>query len=153
MTQEIEAVGKSKEKKDGLTEMQAVFVENLSRGYSQGDAAKLAGYKHPDQNAYLLMKNNRVLEAIAANLRAKTHGLGGIALNGVYDLITNEATPAATKLNACKYVLDKIQEFNSLNEINALGNKDMNEMTAEELKAFVQSSRKVIMREIVAENE
>ncbi len=153
MTQENKAVGQVKEKKSKLNDRQKVFVENVARGYDANASAKLAGYSHPDQEAWRLMQNNHVLDAIAANLRSKLSGLTGIALNGVAGLITSDNTPAATKLNACKYVIDKVQEFNSLNEINALGNKDMADMTADELKAFVQSSKRVILREITAENE
>lgn len=152
MTQEIEAVGKGKKDKNGLTQKQKVFVENVARGYDANSAAKLAGYAHPDQEAWRLMENENVLQALSENISKKITGLAPIALNGVQKLITDEKTPAGVKLNACKYILDTMRDMQSVNEINNLNAKDMQEMSPEELKAFIQSSRRVIMREVIADN-
>ncbi len=58
---------------EGLTNQQRMFVLELlaSNTFSPGEAAKLAGYKHPNQSAWRLLKNPRIAAALGKAQRER----------------------------------------------------------------------------------
>ncbi len=152
MSEDVEIVEKNVGgRPTGITPMMEVFIENLCRGYPQGEAAKLAGYANYDQQAYVLMRKPHVLQAISQNITQKITTHAPIAFNAIMKLIQDDKTPHNTRLSACKYVIDKMVELEIMNKSNGLGDKDMEEMTQEELRQFISNSKRVILREVIAE--
>lgn len=113
-----------------LNEMQRAFVDCLLTGGSNSDAMAAAGYADSLHWSQIL-RSEAVQAALKAGRKAIIRGeLGTDALKAMRDLLKPE-TPAATRFNAAKWVLEHDADA-------ADGEKPLAEMTPSELEAFIQ---------------
>nr|DAU16363.1 MAG TPA: Terminase small subunit [Caudoviricetes sp.]DAY17301.1 MAG TPA: Terminase small subunit [Caudoviricetes sp.] len=98
-----------------LTKLQKKFAEGIALGMKQGQAARYAGYseKSADNLATENMKNNEILEHIdilqgvkKQALRRRFQGMAEIAFDEVIHVLRDEDSPAQSRLNAAKMILD-----------------------------------------------
>lgn len=145
MTQELAPIENDKK----LTEKQAVFVAKIAEGIAPTDAAALAGYSDPTGDQWRLLQLRHVQNAITAKVQEKiSTELLPKAFHGLSKLIASDDTPAATKFNAIKYVIDKAIEIQKANSLSDLIKLNPNEMSIEELEIMVRHSKRIISQEL-----
>lgn len=117
-----------------LNEKQRAFVEALLKpGATNQSALEAAGYSEATSAATILA-STAVQAALRAGRRAIIRGeLGGDALDAMRDML-KPTTPAATRFQAAKWVLEHGEEG------QADGDKPLSEMSAEELMDFVRKA-------------
>jgi hypothetical protein len=77
-----------------LTEQQYAFVTAyLTNGEKQGDAAAAAGYAHPPQDGYRLMRNPAVMAAILDAQRRTAGRLRAVGVRALVRLAEDATTP------------------------------------------------------------
>ncbi len=126
-----------------ITENQADFVRYLVRErYNPTEAARRAGYQHPRQRAYELLRKPNVARAIRTEQQAVLNGdLTSLAFDTLRDVMKNQAAPASAKVAASRAVLEAAGFFKKTDEDTPLLEKDPLNMTTEELEQFVMESR------------
>lgn len=128
-----------------LTDRVAVFVEKVTQGALPADAAKLAGYNHPAQYAVALMKKPHVVKAILENQKRWFFGTGLVlARKALENLLNDDEVPHGVRFNAARYVIDKAGELNRDDDLNAMLDKAVEDMSVEELEIFVKEGRAVL---------
>lgn len=126
-----------------LTEMQATFVDHASKGIPRTQAARLAGFSAPAVEAYRLMKLPHVVEALHQRRDAALKGdLAHLAVETMRDLM-GPTTPAATRYNAARWVLEHAGHTVS-DEENQGGVRPLEEMNSEELAQAVSSGMQAL---------
>lgn len=77
-----------------LTEQQAGFVASyLANGERQTEAARQAGYAHPEQEGWRLMRNPAVWQAILDGQRRQASRLRAVGIRTLERLATDPTTP------------------------------------------------------------
>lgn len=121
-----------------LTKMKHDFVDQVSRGLKPGKAAKVVGYSDPNREAWRLMRQPAVVEEIKRRRDALIQGdLGQLAIDAMRDLMGDE-TPAATRYQASKWVLEHAGHANPADAEKGQ-QKDLTDMNADELAQAVSS--------------
>lgn len=126
-----------------LTNKQAIFVAHTSKGVSRTQAARLAGFSAPAVEAYRLMRLPHVVDALKQRRDAALKGdLAALAVDTMRDLMAPN-TPAATRYNAARWVLENAGHSRSDNELSRDGPM-LQEMDAEELAQAVASGMQAL---------
>ena len=124
-----------------LTDQQRKLVDALQRGASQDEAAAVAGYDNSVSfgNA---MRSPIVQGALLESRKALIGGaLATKALKAIEGLVTDERTPAATRLAASKWVLEQAGHGGSSASED---DKPLHEMTEQELARFMARAQAVV---------
>lgn len=134
-----------------LTGQQKVFVrEYVRNGGSGADAARAAGYaaSRPAQQAHDLLELAHIQEAIH---REQSRLIGGTlaskAVEVVHRILHDDALAGSVagqklQLEAAKTVLDRAGHIApKASEPDMIGDKPLNEMTVEELEAFIRQGQ------------
>lgn len=121
-----------------LTDMQARFVEAVLAGSSGKEAAELAGYSEAT-NLAALWGSPSVQAALDIGCRARMKGeLRAKALKALDDMLTLTTTPAATRFQAAKLVIEQTDAQ------PGEADKPLTSMTEAELQAFVDKAQKAL---------
>ncbi len=120
-----------------LTDKQATFAKHVAKGVTPTKAARIAGYAYPQQDAYKLMRLPHVRDTLHDRREAALKGdLASLAVDTMRDLMGPD-TPAATRYNASKWVLEHAGHQVDPGE-GADRDKPLEEMDAEELQRAIQ---------------
>lgn len=120
--------------KDGrLTRGEQAFIEAYAKTQDREQAEKAA--KLAPRSGYKILARPDIQAEIARRISAEIHDLGAVAVDGLRYLVTSEKVPAATRYQAIKYTLDRIEGV--AGESGA--GKELHEMTPEELAAAIGS--------------
>ncbi|MEG3080088.1 hypothetical protein R3F64_09455 [Halomonas sp. 5021] len=133
-----------------LTIKQNAFVAYASKGVSRTQAARLAGFSAPAVEAFRLMKLPHVVKALHEQRDAAIKGdLASMAVQTMRDLM-NPATPAATRFNAARWILD--QAGHKAQGAVPDESRSLEEMSSEELSQAVASGMQAL-RELAVQME
>ena len=90
-----------------FTKKQSMFIEAVARGLKPWQAAKYADYSDPVRTGWTLIRDARLLQAIKTRRESVIHGtLAQQALSTLEELMIDKSTPAPTRFNASKLVLE-----------------------------------------------
>lgn len=121
-----------------LTAMQRSFVVALTRnGTNPTQAARDAGYAHPDVAAYELSRLPHVQAAIAHERQRYVSGeLANVATGTLRAIMEDKAAPAAARVSAARTVLEMAGEIGK-GKKDAEDDRPLSEMSAEELGRLI----------------
>lgn len=140
-----------------LTDKQETFARLVVQGVAAQQAATIAGYAFPSQDAYSLMRHKKVSAVIRERRQARINGeLAGLAMNQIKEIIggreevdpdTGETTkvydaPASVRFNASKWILENAGHTGASD--TGEREKDLSEMDADELARAVQSGMQAL---------
>lgn len=128
---------------------QLKFVEMMSIGMTQSEAARQAGYAEPVREGYRLMCLPHISSAIKLQRDKQLQGdIGSLALKRIKILLSDDETPQQVAFQAAKWVLEQNGHgfVNRSKDNILLSDKNLNEMTLAELDAFIESGKKVAER-------
>lgn len=128
-----------------LTEIQDAFVSHLVLdGCTPTEAARRAGYAHPNVRAYELLRKPHIAEAIRKQQTRILDGdLANVALRTLRGVMEDLKAPASARVAASRAVLEASGHFRR-NEEPDLDDKDILSMTAQELEAFIAKGRETL---------
>lgn len=127
-----------------LTDRQRKFAHRVAAGHNPSVACRDVGFAAPNQHAYKLMRNPRVLAVIRERRLALLDGdMTSVALDTMKDLMTDkEGTPAATRYKAAEWTL-KAGGYGA-QDTQGAQEKDLTDMNADELAAAVNSGMQAL---------
>ena len=122
-----------------LTDMQADFVRRVVAGFEPTPAARDAGFGSPAVQAYRLMRNPKVLQAIRERRQSAIEGnMATVALRTMSELMTDDTVPAATRYKASEWTL-RAAGLGADKEREEDGPKALEDMNPAELAKAVES--------------
>lgn len=129
-----------------LTDMQVSFIKQLARGTPQGEAARIAGYAGPDQQAWHLLRMPHIMEAVRKERDRIIGGeLAGVALGVIRTILSDPGPPTKLKLDAAKFTLTLaghgVPASSGGPGDGLIPGKPMHEMTRPELDAYAARAR------------
>lgn len=129
-----------------LSEKQRLFVKYSVEGHKQTKAAELAGYGAAGQRAHELMALPHIRAAIWSERERRFCGdLASLATNTLRDLMEDDQTPAHVRFQAAKLTLAIAGHVDKSGKLSNGGEKkQLHEMNAEELDAFISDQRAAI---------
>jgi hypothetical protein len=128
-----------------LTLKQRRFVERVTAGTAPMEAAALAGYAVPSQDAYRLMRHPLVLQTIRDKRQARIQGdLASVALRTMGELMTGETVPAAQRFQASRWVLEHAGHAVPADLQGTAAGKALEDMSPDELATAVQSGMQAL---------
>jgi len=128
-----------------LTDIQSAFVRHLVlTGCTPTEAARHAGYTHAAQRATELVRKPHIVAAIREEQsRALDGDLTNVALRTLKEIMQSKKSPASARVAASRAVLEASGYFRRDKEM-LIEDKDPLDMSAQELEAFIQKSRKQV---------
>lgn len=131
-----------------LTEPQRKYLEAIVNGNNQTDAARLAGYKFPEQQGYYLARQPKMRALIRQALLNRLESDGAaIAVNTLIKIAQNEKAPAGARVMASNSLLDRAGIASKvLEKQREGGQKALSDMTVDELDAFIQAGQAAISK-------
>jgi len=120
------------------TDKQAAFVVHYgTKGMSGAEAARLAGYSSPAQDARRLLQLPHIRQALRDQRETIIQGsLAKLALETLEQLMTNETTPAAVRHSAARTSLEMAGHLGKVAP-DALENRPLGELTISELEKVI----------------
>lgn len=133
--------------KEKLTDVQSAFISYLVlEGCNPTEAARRAGYSHPKNRAYELLRKAHIVAAIREEQGRILDGdLANIAMNTLRSVMENKNSPASSRVAASRAVLEASGYFRRSDNMS-LEEKDPLDMTAQELEEFIRRSRQKIQK-------
>jgi hypothetical protein len=130
-----------------LTEGQQAFVSYLVlEGCNPSEAARRAGYSHPNVRAYELLRKPHITQAIRREQAKVLDGdLANVALRTLRDVMDNANAPASARVAASRAVLEACGHFRRP-EGQDLDEKEILAMSAQELEEFVAQARRNVAK-------
>lgn len=127
---------------EALTDSQITFVSHLVlSGVTPTEAARRAGYSHPKNRAWELLRKPHIVAAIRKEQERFIDGdLANVALKTLRSIMENEKSPANARVAASRAVLEAAGYF-SRNKEAELEEKQIMEMTAQELEEYISRGR------------
>ena len=130
-----------------LTDKQRRFVRfYVHNGGHAAAAAESAGYENPAQSAHQILRSKRVQAGVKREREKFIDGdLANAAACCIRDLITDKDTPANVRFQASKWALEAAGHSTKGADAAADGgDKSLNEMTIDELQAFINGGQQAI---------
>lgn len=125
-----------------LTNMQLVFINYLVDGLTQTEAARLAGYSHPAEQAWHLVRHPRVQDELRERRQARIVARSvGLALNVMDQALEDPKASYTAKFPYVKLALALGGHHEKVNDPKGLYNKDLSEMTPAELETTIAEAR------------
>ena len=126
------------ERKRSLSEQQQAFVDYLVKeNKNPTESARLSGYAHPKQSAYLLTRNPSVIQAIRLTRQTLYQtDLSILAVNTLRSVMLDQDAPSSAKVSASRTVLELSGDLSKDRDPNLEG-KSLGEMTTEELARII----------------
>jgi hypothetical protein len=84
-------------------EREEKFIEAKVRGMTHADAARFAGYAHPEVQGARIYK--RVQAEVGRRISEALHGAGGAALSVLVELLNSQDTAAQTRAQIAQTIL------------------------------------------------
>jgi Terminase small subunit len=126
------------------TDNQRRFVDHLvSTGCTPTEAARVAGYDHPAQEAYRLIRKPHIVAAIG-ELRGRlisSHG-ANVATKTLIDIMQDVAAPASARVSAARTMYEAAGQFTK--GLDPDREVPLHEMTSAQLEAFIANAQTVI---------
>ena len=121
-----------------ISEQQQDFVNYLVKeNKSQTEAARLAGYAHPKQSAYMLTRNPVVVAAMRQARQTTYQGeLASLAADTLRTVMIDQDAPAAAKVSAARTALELAGDLGKAADDLASG-KSLAEMSPDELARLI----------------
>lgn len=126
-----------------FTERQQIFMNEYLEGRTQTEAARRAGYKQPEQQAWNLLRVPKIAAYIRAEQARKlaTDGVR-VGINTLLSIAQDEAAPKAARVQAANSLLDRAGLTARVAEAaQGLHERPLSEMTIHELQAVVAEER------------
>ena len=125
-------------RKRSLSDQQQSFIDYLVKeNKNPTESARLSGYKHPKQSAYILTRNPSVLAGIRLSRQTVYQtDLSSLAVNTLRSVMNDPDAPASAKVSASRTVLELAGDLGKDKE-NSLEGKSLGEMTSEELGSII----------------
>lgn len=122
-----------------ISEQQTEFVHYLVKeNKSATEAARLAGYAHPKQSAYVLTRNPVVLTAMRQARQTTYQGeLASLAADTLKNVMIDQDAPAAAKVSAARTALELAGDLGK-NQDDLASGKSLAEMTPDELARLIE---------------
>jgi phage terminase small subunit len=130
-----------------LTKIQDTFISHLVLdGCTPTEAARQAGYSHPNVRAYELLRKPHVVEEIRKRQTRLLDGdLANVALRTLRGVMEDQAAPASARVAASRAVLEASGHFRRSQEPD-LGEKNIMDMSAQELESFITQTKAEIRK-------
>lgn len=127
-----------------LTPLQQDFVDELvAGGCKPTEAARRAGFQHPGQEAYRLMRKPHVQDAVKDAQNRLIAGSGtNVALKTLLEVMQDTKAPASARVSAAGKMLDAAGHFSKKSDDDR--EKPLHEMTDAELQSFLERCNQVI---------
>ena len=126
------------------TDNQRRFVDHLvANGCTPTEAAREAGYEHPAQEAYRLIRKPHIITAIG-ELRGRlisSHG-ANVATRTLIDIMQDVMAPASARVSAARTMYEAAGQFTK--GLDPDRDVPLHEMTTEQLQAFIANAQTVI---------
>lgn len=126
------------------TDNQRRFVDHLvATGCTPTEAARQAGYGHPIQEAYRLIRKPHIMTAIG-ELRGQlisSHG-ANVATKTLIDIMQDITAPASARVSAARTMYEAAGQFTKGLDPNR--EVPLHEMSTEQLQAFIANAQTVI---------
>jgi len=146
-------------KPSDLTDKQQQFAQRVAEGANRTDAAKLAGYNHPEVEGCRLMSHPAVKQLIHQHRETIFQSeIATLSTNKLRELLTNPDVPHHVQFQAAKLGLaiaghvEKTQRNMGL----PVADKPMSEMSESELSEYIKRSEnaiQVIEAELITDNK
>jgi hypothetical protein len=124
-----------------LTDKQSAFVDAKVRGLSNTEAARLAGFAFPKQEASRLMHSTpNVADAIRKGVALRLHTAAPDALGVLEDIMRDTAAPAPARIRAACHILDRCLGRATAQQASSSDSDDkpIGEMSVAELEAYIR---------------
>lgn len=121
-----------------ITPLQERFAEARLYGATGTHAARLAGAKYPNGDSFGLMRNPKILEATRAKAQQLVEEKAGyVAVTVLMELALDDKQPGAVRRGAAT----DLGKFSGIGVEKGLVEKDLHEMTNDELQAHLRLMR------------
>jgi hypothetical protein len=132
----------AKQSDRSLTEMQLVFINYLVEGLTQTEAARLAGYSHPSEQAWHLVRHPRIQDELQVRRQARiVSRTVGLALAAMDAALEDPKASHTAKFPYVKLALALGGHHERVNDAKGIQNKDLSEMTPDELAQTIAEAR------------
>ena len=137
-----------------ISDQAAIFIEAIVNGQNQSQAARTAGYAHPAQSGYTLMKSPGIVAKIRQE-RQKIYqtDLANVATTTLKEIITDKDAPQSARIAGCRTVLEVCNMIGK-HSTKDNDNKALSEMTPDQLAGLIDTleNTKAAMVETVIVN-
>lgn len=141
---EVSAISEAR----GLSERQDKFVDMVVSGLNPTEAARVAQYNHPKQDAWRLLQLPKIQREIRDRSTALLDTKGAVVgVNTLIKIAENEKAPAAARVQAANSLLDRAGIGKKDSKSQGLGDKSISEMGLAELDAFIRAGSEALARE------
>jgi hypothetical protein len=134
----------------GLTRKQKSFVQAFcANGGRQTDAARAAGYENPHGDAYRLLRNSAVIEAIHRETSRRVATGGAVGVGVLIEIAQDKAAPHAARATCAKWLAESAGFGLAARRAGAAdgpGDRPMEEWTLAQLDAFIHGGLKELER-------
>ena len=140
-----------------ISEQQTEFVHYLVKeNKSATEAARLAGYAHPKQSAYVLTRNPVVVAAMRQARQTTYQGeLASLAADTLRGVMIDQDAPAAAKVSAARTALELAGDLGKTAD-DLAQNKSLAEMSPDELARLIdrwEDERSSIAKDVTPQNK
>ena len=126
------------ERKRSISEQQQAFIDYLVKeNKNPTESARLSGYKHPKQSAYILTRNPNIIHAIRlARQTVYQTDLASLAVETLRSVMLDPDAPGSAKVSASRTVLELSGDL-AKDRDKDLDSKSLGEMTTDELARVI----------------
>ena len=142
-------------RKRTISDQQQEFVDYLvNQNKSATEAARLAGYAHPKQSAYVLTRNPVVAHAMRQARQITYRGeMASLAADTLKSVMIDADAPASAKVSAARTALELAGDLGA-NAEDMTSNKSLAEMSPDELGRLIdrwEDERSAVAKDITAQ--
>jgi len=122
-----------------LNEMQKSFIHYLVyEGKNPTESARLSGYSHPKQSAYVLTRTPSIMASIQqTRQRIYQTDLSSLAIATLKSVMLDPDAPSGSRVQASRTALELAGDLGSKTE-NDINNKSVSELSPEELSDMIE---------------
>tara|TARA_B100000282_G_scaffold293831_2_gene269884 strand:+ start:1927 stop:2370 length:444 start_codon:yes stop_codon:yes gene_type:complete len=126
------------ERKRSISEQQQSFIDYLVKdNKNPTESARLAGYRHPKQSAYVLTRNPNIIHAIRLSRQTLYQtDLANLAVETLRSVMLDPDSSGSAKVSASRTVLELSGDL-AKDRSGDLEGKSLGEMTTEELARVI----------------
>ena len=124
--------------RSSMTDKQRDFINYIvDKGMNRTEAARLAGYSSPRQDAYRLLQQPNIIQQMQ-RARQTLYGseLASLAVQTLKDVMLDPDAPSGAKVSAVRTSLELAGDLVKASD-KAIAGKSLSEMTADELGSMI----------------
>tara|TARA_B100001250_G_C19598910_1_gene699703 strand:+ start:62 stop:538 length:477 start_codon:yes stop_codon:yes gene_type:complete len=122
-----------------LSDQAAAFVEAIVNGKNQTQAAKIAGYAHPAQSGYTLMKSPGIVAKIQQERQKLFQtDLCGVATSTLREIVSDPECPASARIAGCRTILEVCNMIGKHSTKDS-DSKALHEMSPDQLAGLINT--------------